>query len=254
MEKSSRKGAVCVFDSGIGGLSLLNECVRRLPYYDFIYFADNFNVPYGNRPIDEILALTDCKFSLINRLNPAAAVIACNTVTAECATFLRKKYAFPIIGIQPAIKPAAEAGGRCIVLATQATAASKPIRSLAEKCGVEQNSIVACPQLAEYIENHIFSIDEQEVINLLPNIEADSIVLGCTHYLFVSKIIARYYKCTIYDGNIGTANRLCNILGIFDHRQNESKNSGKVCFFGGNMEKNRQIFQLLRSRVVCNNS
>lgn len=233
---------VAFFDSGIGGLTLLNECVRKLPNVDFIYFADNYNMPYGTKPAAEILRLVDKQFEAINLLNPEAAVIACNTVTAECANYLRHKYSFPIIGIQPAVKPAAVKGGKCVVLATPATAASAPVKELVEKFGNGRTEIIACPNLAAYIEQNIFSLDGSAITSILPQIKADSIVLGCTHYIFVEKHIAMYYGCRVYDGLAGTANRLCQILGNFDHF---TEKLGKVSFSGGDTVKNAKVFDML---------
>lgn len=233
---------VAFFDSGIGGLTLLNECVRKLPYVNFIYFADNFNMPYGTKPADEILRLVDNQFNKISRLNPDAAVIACNTVTAECAKYLRNKYPFPIIGIQPAVKPAAADGGKCVVLATPATAASTPVKELVEKYGNGKTEVLPCPNLAAYVEQNIFNINAKEISRLLPQTQADSIVLGCTHYIFIEKYIAEHYNCRVYDGLAGTANRLCQILGNFDHFP---KSVGKVSFSGGDTEKNAKVFGVL---------
>ena len=91
---------VCVFDSGIGGLGVLYECVRRLPRVDFAYFADNYNMPYGRFGREELIKISNEKFTQIASYNPAAAVVACNTVTAQCIGFLRENFPFEIIGIQ----------------------------------------------------------------------------------------------------------------------------------------------------------
>lgn len=234
--------SVAFFDSGIGGLTLLNECVRKLPYVNFIYVADNFNVPYGNKPADKLLQLVDAHFQMISGLNPTVAVIACNTVTASCARFLRSKYSFPIIGIQPAVKPAAKDGGKCIVLATPATAASAPVKELVQRYGNGTTEVIPCPELAAYVEQHIYNLNRDDVSNLLPRTRADSVVLGCTHYIYVEKYIADFYECRVYDGLSGTARRLCQILGTDDHFR---KSLGKVTFLGGDTEKNAKVFAIL---------
>ena len=239
--------SVCFFDSGIGGLNLLYECVRRLPRVDFTYFADNFHVPYGNYSHDELIRLTDAVFSEINLLKPSAAVVACNTVTAQCIDFLRKKYQFNIIGIQPAVKPASAVGGKCLLLATQATAKSVAVKSLVDKYGNGVTEIVACPDLAGYIEENIYNLSPEGVKKLLPDIKADSVVLGCTHYVFAKDIIKDYYKCPVFDGIEGTAVHLCEKLGISDH---SAKRAQKIGFRGGDAPKNRKIFNnLIRMRA-----
>lgn len=235
------KPLVCFFDSGIGGLNLMSECVRRLPYVDFAYFADNRNVPYGVLTKSEILKLTRNKFEEISALNPDAAVIACNTVTSRCAAELRKEFAFPIVGIQPAVKPAA-AAGKCAVLATPATAESEAVKDLVKKYGRNRTEIIACPQLATYIENNIFSLSGQDIYELLPYINTDGVVLGCTHYSFVGNYIKDFYGCTVYDGIEGTARRLCDILAASNRC---SQVAGKIAFIGGDEYKNKCVFESL---------
>lgn len=234
--------SVCFFDSGIGGLCLLYECVRKLPRVDFTYFADNFRVPYGALTHDELIKIADDKFLEISKLNPLAAVIACNTLTAQCIEYLRSKYSFEIIGIQPAIKPAAAIGGECLVLATPSTAGSESLKRLAEKYGGGRTRIISCPDLAYYIEQNINELSPDGVKRLLPDVKADSVVLGCTHYVFAKEIIENYYKCPVFDGIEGTAAHLCEKLGIFDH---SAPRRQKIAFSGGDMAKNRLIFNNL---------
>ncbi len=257
MEFSSGKNlTVCFFDSGIGGLNLLCECALRLNNVNFKYFADNYNVPYGNLSTREITLKADAVFSKIEKAFPAAAVIACNTVTARCAVYLRAKYQFPIVGVQPAVKPAAENGGSCVVLATPATASSESLRELIKSYGKGVTEVVPCPELAMYIERNIFSLDERKVYLMLPQVKADNVVLGCTHYAFVKDFIKRRYTCNVFDGIAGTAARLCNILGNFDHCAQFCTESeriepdleeilSKVEFIGGDEYKNRDVFKWL---------
>lgn len=239
MEICNGRKRVAFFDSGIGGLSLFIKCAKLLPNCDFYYFADNYNVPYGNLSDERITELADEKFAEIEKIGPSAAVIACNTVTAVCAPYLRGKYSFPIIGIQPAVKPAAAHGGRCAVLATTATAKSVSMTVLADKFAGNNCEVVACPYLAAYIEENIMNISECEVVRLLPEIRADSVVLGCTHYAFIEEIIKKHYKIPVFDGLDGTASRLVSVLG--DCGQKE-KNGRMICFAGGDLAKNMGVF------------
>lgn len=246
---------VCFFDSGIGGLNLLGECVKRIPNKQFVYFADNFNVPYGNYSEEKILILADKIFSEIQQYNPSAAVIACNTVTAVCIEYLRNKYSFPIIGIQPAIKPAAKNCRRCVVLATPATAHSTGICRLVERFGRGVTEVVACDKLAAYIENNVFDLKIEKIFDVLPDIKAESIVLGCTHYIYIKQIIEKKYSCSVFDGMCGTAERLCSVLNNIeecetDNIENESKllkktelYLPKVIFKGGDEWKNKRVFK-----------
>ncbi len=233
---------VCFFDSGIGGLCLLYECVRRLPNVDFTYFSDNGNVPYGALSQERLIELTDSVFTEIAKINPVASVIACNTVTARCIDYLRKKYPFEIIGIQPAVKPAAEAGGRCLVLATPSTVGSKALYELIEKYGFGRIEAVACPDLALYIENNIDNIDESYIKSILPKINCDSVVLGCTHYIYIKEIVKKHYNCSVFDGIEGTADNLAKKIEKTDHF---SKRAQKIMFSGGEVVKNRKVFAKL---------
>lgn len=233
---------VCFFDSGIGGLCLLYECVRKLPDVDFTYFADNANVPYGALDKKTLIAKTDNIFSQIEKLNPQAAVVACNTVTANCIEFLRNKYNFEIIGIQPAIKPAAEVGGRCLVLATPSTAKSNALLNLLNKFGKNNTEIYANGRLASYIEEKIDNLNYNDVVRLLPDKKYQSVVLGCTHYVYIKDIVEKFYNCPVFDGIEGTANHLCEKLGKTDHRGARRQ---KITFVGGYEDKNRMIFRRL---------
>lgn len=242
MENTEINPEVCFFDSGIGGLNLLHMCVRKMPRVNFTYFADNSRVPYGTLSHDTLLEYVTQVFDEIEKLNPDAVVVACNTVTAECIDNLRERYKFNIIGIQPAVKPAAAYGGKCVVLATPATANSKSLHRLIENYGKGNVKVVACPELAAYIEDNIFNLSEDKVASLLPEISADTVVLGCTHYIFVNEIIKKHFKCAVFDGIEGTCDHLCGILGKNDHNLPRAQ---KIAFSGGFEQKNRQVFNAL---------
>lgn len=241
MENNVNK-SVCFFDSGIGGLNLLLKCVRIMPQTDFTYFADNYRVPYGDLNKDELIKRVDEIFGEIEKLSPSAAVVACNTVTAQCIDYLRGKYSFEIIGIQPAIKPATAGGGRCLVLATPATAESASLKRLIDKLGARNVTVAACDRLAAYVEKNIDNFDIKEVKAMLPRFKAENVVLGCTHYIFVKEIIKDFYNCPVYDGIDGTAANLKRILGIDDHLPFRAQ---KIGFHGGDEAKNRRIFGML---------
>jgi len=238
MESIKNNPQVCFFDSGIGGISLLYECVRRLPHVDFTYFADNSRMPYGSLTQNEMIGCVEEKFDEIKKLNPSAAVVACNTVTAQCIDYLRKKYEFNIVGIQPAVKPAAEKG-RCLVLATPSTAQSAALYELVKKYGQNRTQVAACPELAAYIEKNIFNLSEEKIFAYLPDFQADAVVLGCTHYVFAEKAIQAFYGCPVFDGIEGTAAHLEEILGICDH---QAARAQKITFIGGDYAKNRSVF------------
>ncbi len=246
-DKMTNPLTVCVFDSGIGGINLLHECAKKLPCVNLYYYADNYNVPYGNRTDGELFPLVEAAFEKISRVNPAAAVVACNTVTARCIDYLRKKYTFPIVGIQPAVKPAVKVGGKCLVLATEATVESTAFKNLVARFPESDITAYACRELASFVEENIFSLPESLPSKLLPHFSADSVVLGCTHYAFVRKQIEKAYRCPVFDGMLGTADHLKQILGISDHFYASER---KIAFFGGDFNKNSNIFDKLNSGKI----
>lgn len=261
MEKQSagQTKSVVVFDSGIGGLNLLCACAARVPHAHYYYISDEQNVPYGNRPPEEITRLTFSALDGIEELNPAALVVACNTVTANCIDELRHGFAFPVVGIQPAVKPAAARGGKCLVLATNATVKSQAFLNLVKRYAPADTKAVGCEGLAAYVERNILSLPEVLPEGLLPDIPADSVVLGCTHYTFVKRQIEARYNCPVFDGTEGTATHFSEIMGMVDHV--EVKNGDfrppvekqlKITYKCQNSDKYAQIMKCLFSNYrVC---
>ena len=243
-EFSHRK--ICFFDSGIGGLNLLYETARKLPQAELYYFADNFNVPYGNLSDEDLEKSVDKIFSEIAKINPDIAVIACNTVTAKCAVRLRRKYSFPIVGIQPAVKEAVRLGGKCAVFATPVTVQSESLKRLICEHGNDLTQVVECPRLAQFVEKNIFSLNENELIKLLPDIKADTVVLGCTHYIFIKDVVQKRYACPVFTGVDGTVRRILKLLGEGE-RQQLLCSIPPIKFIGGDENKNKRVFY----EVLC---
>ena len=239
-------GAIVFFDSGVGGLTLLRECARRMPGENFVYFGDNGNAPYGNRPKSEIRAFAFRAFDMFARMPVRAAVIACNTVTALCADDLRAAYHFPVVGVEPAVRPAAERGGKVLLLATRATLESGRVRRLIGACAGNAEIIPFCPaRLAGEIEKNIFDLSAVRLEEHLPRGRFDAVVLGCTHYIFLRERIAGFYKCSIFDGNAGTADHLTKILNICS--QNWADFEQKSPVFCGKFKKfNENVYNILQ--------
>lgn len=246
-ELKSPKTRVCFFDSGIGGLNLLKYCAENIEGLDCIYYADNFNMPYGTKSKEGLLSIMDAHFERIIKMKPQAVVLACNTVTAICAKHLRQKYEFPIVGIQPAVKPAAKSGD-CVVLATPMTAESDSICELVRKYGENRTRVVACPDLAKYIEKNVFNLREQDIKRFLPKLDCSSVVLGCTHYSYIKSIVEKMYNCPVFDGIEGTANHLAAILGKILHRTQNNK----IMFFNGNTAQNRAVYYFYKEMNGAN--
>lgn len=237
---------IVFFDSGVGGITLLADFLRRYPSAACAYYGDNGNAPYGNRPEGEIRRLAESAFARIARLSPRAAVIACNTVTAECADLLRREFPFPIIGVEPAVRPAAAAvgEGRILLLATRATLAGARVRELIDRCGGGRVEPYCPARLAGDIEKNIFRLSRIRLADHLPRGEYAAVVLGCTHYIFLRERIAAFYGCPAFDGNAGTADHLAHIVNIC------SKNMSETCkiepiFMGEARKHNKKVYQAL---------
>jgi glutamate racemase len=186
-----------VFDSGVGGLSVLLEIRRELPCEDLLYVADSGHAPYGDKPAQliEARAVAIVEFLLGQRAK--AIVVACNTATGVAINMLRERFPVPIVAMEPAVKPAVALtkSGVIGVLATSRTIASDNFAKLQERFGNDVKILMqACPGLVEQVEAGDLSGDktraliEQYVMPLLAQ-NADTIVLGCTHYPFLAPLI-----------------------------------------------------------------
>lgn len=208
-------GGVAFFDSGIGGLTVLAACRKHFPREYFYYYGDNRHAPYGNLDLKKIRRYVLSAFDKFQRLEVKAAVVACNTVTALCIEELREKYSFPIIGAEPAVLTAARRGGEVWVLTTRATYNSARFISLCaraqEKYPKSIIKPIACDCLAGVIEANIQDKDFNYTL-ALPQGNPNSVVLGCTHYIYIKEKIRSFYGCDVLDGNEGIAKRLCAVL------------------------------------------
>ena len=212
MKKRALK--VGIFDSGIGGLSVLDACKKLLPEVKFYYYGDNHRAPYGNRSEEEILCFTREAFDCFLKLKVDAAVIACNTATACAVDELRRAYPFPVVGMEPAVKPAAQACKRVLVLTTKATAQSARMQMLMGRFPNCEFTLWPCQHLALAIEKFV-TVGENFLLSAhLPEGKFDGVVLGCTHYSIFAHEIAAFYSAPVFDGNQGTAKRLKSVLKL----------------------------------------
>ena len=226
-------------DSGVGGLSVLREAVRVLPNEDFIYFGDSANAPYGTKTVKEIRELTFKAVEKLMEYDIKALVVACNTATSAAISELRAKYKdMPVIGIEPAVKPAVvcSRGGRIIVMATPMTLRQRKFRELIKTYDNEADIVpLACEGLMEYVEQ---GISDREGLKdyldrtLGPYVtdNTESIVLGCTHYPFIIKEIREYLgdrNIVLIDGSKGTSSQLKRKLEENDLMRDEN-HSGAV--------------------------
>lgn len=218
---SSDNRPIGVFDSGLGGISVLKDIIKILPNENIVYLGDNLNNPYGTKTKEEILNISLEAGNKLIEYGVKAIVVACNTATSAAINELRKIYSIPIIGMEPAIKPAVmgNKNGRIAVLATISTLKENKFNSNMEKYQKISNIYkIPTQELVELVENDI--IDGPEIkkvldsyFNKYSDISFDAIVLGCTHFIFLKREIYKYFDgIKIYDGNIGTVNRLKDLL------------------------------------------
>lgn len=210
-------GYIGVFDSGVGGISVLRALVRQLPSESFVYFGDSANAPYGEKTREQVLRRSRAIVDMLLDEGCKAIVIACNTATSAAAATLRADYAHvPIIGVEPALKPATLAKNveHILVMATPITLRLDKYKQLAERWGSSYDVIEApCPGLAARIEKgHLQRPDIDELLeNLIGSYRGaiDAVVLGCTHYPFVAHQIKRILgDVPLFDGAAGTSRQL----------------------------------------------
>ncbi len=216
-----RDGFVGVFDSGVGGISVLSHLVRALPGEQFHFFGDSAHAPYGQKTPAEVCALSSAIAERMLAEGAKALVIACNTATSAAAPTLRKRYPqVPIIGVEPALKPAVLAPGnkKVLVMATEVTLTLDKFHQLEHRWGQgTQVETVVCTGLVELIESG--DLDSPQIVQLLERLvgpyrgEVDRVVLGCTHYPFVRTQIAQVLgDVRFFDGGEGTARQLRRLL------------------------------------------
>ncbi len=214
-----------LFDSGVGGLSIWKDVVNLLPLEDTIYLADSKNAPYGQRSREEIIALSFKNTELLIEMGCKIIIVACNTATTNAIKELRAKYNIPIIGIEPALKPAVHKSTTQIVgiLATQGTLSSELFANrvaeykhttIIEQVGlglvtlIEQGEIDS-PQMTLLLEAYLQPMIERNI---------DYLVLGCTHYPFLIPQIKKILPdtVTIIDSGAAVARQTQKLLTNFN--------------------------------------
>lgn len=221
-----RENPIGVFDSGVGGLFVLRRLAAALPYERFIYLADEANMPYGAKSESEIKRAACACADALFALNCKALVVACNTATAVAVDDIRRLYPNRmIIGLEPAVKPCCNELGKngyAVALVTPATAGSQKFKRL---YAAANGRLISAPQplLARMIEDNISDLSAvepyiREILSPYP--DAESIILGCSHYSCIADMIERLYdgRVKIYDGADGAAARLAYCLALADLR------------------------------------
>jgi glutamate racemase len=212
-----------VLDSGLGGLSVLEELMSEIPAADIIYYGDLLNSPYGTKSSDAVRHLVSEIVEYFLKLGVNSILMACNTATSVSAAFLREKHKIPIFGMEPAIKPALEENPKdqIAVLATSLTLREDKFESLGKLLG-GQDRIVPynCDGLAKLIDQGDMYAIGKFLDPILQDIQEKNIhnlVLGCTHYVLVKPIFYSFNSSfKIYDGNSGTVRHMKNTLSLPD--------------------------------------
>lgn len=176
-----------IFDSGVGGLSVYKELREMLPDTQFIYLADQKNSPYGIKSTKDIRDLTLVALKFLQSRKANCIVIACNTASVSGLDYYRKNIKVPIIGLVPAIKPAAKKYKRIAILATPATIRSTKLQEyIAEFARGNEVKIIENSSLVSVVENADFDSKEiSRVSDKLKALSVDAVVLGCTHFVFL---------------------------------------------------------------------
>jgi glutamate racemase len=227
-----------VFDSGIGGLTVLHEARKVLPNEHYLYYADTAHVPYGTKPKDEILAYSFQAITFLRDQGCDAILVACNTATSVAIEALRAAFSLPIIGMEPAVKPAVQAHNhqRVLVFATEMTLQEPKFHNLVSK--VDNEGIVDYLSLQELVLfSERYQFDPETVMPYLRGRLAmvdvaayGHVVLGCTHFIYFRPHFRQVFPegTVILDGNAGTVQHLKHRMADF---RPEPPLAGQVQFF-----------------------
>lgn len=254
-----RNNPIGFFDSGVGGLSVLKEAIKLMPNENYIYFGDSKNAPYGVREISDVKKLTYAAVDYLLKKNAKALVIACNTATSAAVAPLRKAYPkVPIVGIEPAIKPAVNLNkeGSIIIMATPMTLSLSKFNNLLDKYKQDSDIIpMPCAGLVEYIEDGNLSGEElkkylKNKFNPYKNKTIGSVVLGCTHYPFIKDTIKEIigHDVEIIDGGYGTSQEMKRRL-TDAKLLNPSKEKGQIQIYNSlECQKILKVSKMLLSK------
>ena len=247
-----QKQPIAVFDSGVGGVSVLKELVKIMPNENYIYFGDSKNAPYGMKTKEEVLKLTlNCAKMLFEEKGAKGLVVACNTATSAAVRELRQIYPnIPIVGIEPAVKPAVthKAGGKVLVMATPMTIREEKFRTLMGRYSKQATIIpLPCPGLMDFVERGDLHSNDfrkylEELLYEYRTNNVDAVVLGCTHYPFAKELIQEILgnKVMVFDGGEGTAREMKRRLteaGVI----NPSMEKGTIIFENSLEDKQEKI-------------
>ena len=249
----SKCDKIGIFDSGIGGVTVLKEIVKILPNENYIYYSDSKYNPYGDKKDKEIIQRCDEITKELLEQNCKAIVIACNTASSKAAKFLREKYKqMPIIAIEPAYKMVYDYAydKPTLVMATKATIQGEKFNLLFRKYNNHKTYLLPCVGLADIIEN---GKDEELRQYLKQNLEeykgkVKNVVLGCTHFSLIQNEITKVLgKVQFFDGSARLAVHLKDVLHQYD-LLNHKAEKGNIKFIDSqNLKvKEERFFNILK--------
>ena len=250
---SPQQQPIGVFDSGLGGISVLREIHRLLPAEELIYVADSGHAPYGGKTPEYIRTRSKQVADFLLEQGVKVLVVACNTATVHAVAYLRETLPIPVVGIEPAVKPAARMTltGVIGVLATQQTVNSPRLQHLIRDHASQVTVMAqACPGLVEHVEAGDFS---SEAVRLLlkhytaPLLEAgvDTLVLGCTHYPFLTELIhdVTHGRMTVLETSTPVTHQLMRVLSQQDLCRAET-GRGSVRFFSSKPDDAQHLISM----------
>lgn len=250
-----QKQPIAVFDSGVGGISVLKELVKIMPNENYIYFGDSKHAPYGMKTKERVLELTLDNAKTLFEKGAKGLVVACNTATSAAVRELRQIYPnIPIVGIEPAVKPAVtyKPGGKVLVMATPMTIREEKFRTLMGRYSKQAKIIpLPCPGLMDFVERGDLYSDDfrkylEELLYEYRMYKIDAAVLGCTHYPFAKALIQEILgnDVLVFDGGEGTAREMKRRLAEAD-LLNPSDEQGTI-IFENSLEDNIEKIALCR--------
>jgi len=254
--KSERTKPIGVFDSGVGGLTVVKGIRKYLPNEDIIYFGDTARVPYGNKSKETITRFSHEIMSFLLKNHVKMAVVACNTASSLSLNAIKNEYGIPVIGvIAPGVKEAERLtqNKRIGVIGTNSTISSKSydktLAKLNKSCKIFSES---CPLFVPLVENRVLRdkityLTIEKYLDPIKKKNIDTLILGCTHYPIIKKAISRAMKgVKLVDSSISVAKEVREVLEKKDLQSNTKKKKGKISYFVSDdpksFEKTAHIF------------
>jgi len=269
-----RKKTIAIIDSGLGGLHILKECCRVLPSYNFVYMADFFNAPYGNKSKRDLFKIAYGLVENINRqYKPDAIVFACNTLTVNTIKKIRKSFDLKLVGVEPALKQAKINGGDIIIFATKSTLnfynkLNKKVNREIKEEYKKQNLLYKNEDKVYkvFIENLPLQIDEnfENLDNLMENLNlvfdneiyknCSNIVLGCTHFIAIKTQLKNILgdDISFFDGSKAVAKQVVKTIEVkkSKNKKFDFEKNLKILITDGDMQKKQNLLNYFKKIYI----